>query len=252
MRWNPDAAGVAFDKDTGTSLFGDITHLYDGRYVAYRTDYQGRTPALFEVDPATGGVNLLVQSATAAAKVAAMAPLPNGNLLAHDNELGFVQINGTTLATTPFPMTASNGATAMSIGAMALSPGGQIYAWAHGYTLTGVYQGLFKVDPAARALQGIGLFEGRTSSIGFQGMAFTPDGRLFGVTEINAGSGGEPLLPNALYELNLQTGQAAFVMQRPELADVRGIVFVPEPGTPLVLLAAGAATLLRRRRHRRA
>lgn len=82
-------------------------------------------------------------------------------------------------------------------------------------------------------------------------MAFTPDGRLFGFTEINAGAGG-PLELNSVYELNLQTGLPTFVAQRQELANVRGVVFLPEPGAMAVLILIGAGALAHRGRRLRA
>ncbi len=73
------------------------------------------------------------------------------------------------------------------------------------------------MDPAAGTATAIGGYDGLAASAAFQAMSFTPDGRLFGFTEINGGSNGSPLVANSIYELNLTTGMPTLIMQRPEL-----------------------------------
>src|SRR5437868_7566810 len=79
-RWNLNTSTDTYIKNTGTSVFGDMTRMYDGRYLAYRGNFGGATPALFEVNPSTGTVSLVVQSSSAAGQVVALAPMKNGNL----------------------------------------------------------------------------------------------------------------------------------------------------------------------------
>ena len=254
LRWDIDAPGTGFVRDVGSgaTLFGDMTRLSDGRIVAYRTTYGGFTPALYEINPETGNASLLLQSATGAGEVVAMATMPDGNLFARDNTLGFIRINPATLAWSPVNITGPYSAANMYSGGMATSPTGQIYAWCDGFATpqAGVFSKLFRIDPVAGTAQALGGFDGLSTSAGMNGMAFTPDGRLFGFTEINGGQGGE-LRPNSVYELNLQTGLATLVAQRDELRDVRGVVFLPEPGAAAAILI-GVGTLARRRKSVRA
>src|SRR5207248_5112751 len=109
-------------KNTGTSVFGDMTRMYDGRYLAYRGNFGGATPALFEVNPSTGTVSLVVQSSSAAGQVVALAPMKNGNLFASDNNLRYLSINPTTLAYTPLSITGTDFNPSGGSGGMATSP----------------------------------------------------------------------------------------------------------------------------------
>src|SRR4051794_17079729 len=86
-RWNADTPGTRYNRETGTIGFGDLTRTNDGRFVAYRGNFTGQTPALYQIDPVTGNSTLLVQSASAAGQVVAMVPMPNGHLFAFDNSL---------------------------------------------------------------------------------------------------------------------------------------------------------------------
>lgn len=106
--------------------------LSDGRYVAYRGSFTGNTPAMYEIDPATGATSLLVESISAAGRVVALTPLRDGNLFGYDNNLGFLSINPMTLAYATLRITASNTPGSISTGAMATSPGADIYAWCSG------------------------------------------------------------------------------------------------------------------------
>jgi hypothetical protein len=247
LRWDIDAPGTDYVRSAGnTSLFGDMTRLSDGRIVAYRTTYSGLTPALYEIDPDTGAAGVLVQSAAAAGEVVALATMPGGDLFGRDNTRGFVRINPATLAWTPVPIVGPYAAADMHSGGMATSPAGEIYAWCSGFAGpgAGIFSKLFRIDPVAGTAQAIGGYEGLGISAAFNAMAFTPDGRLFGFTEINGGQGGL-LQPNSVYQLNLQTGSPAFVARRNELADVRGVVFLPEPAATAAALLIAAAALRR-------
>jgi hypothetical protein len=110
-----------------------MTRLSDGRIVAYRTTYGGFTPALYQVDPETGTAGVLVQSAAGAGEVVALTTMPDGNLFARDNSLGFIRINPATLAWSPVNITGPYSAANMYSGGMATSPTGQIYAWCDGF-----------------------------------------------------------------------------------------------------------------------
>ena len=249
-RWDIDSPGVQYDRLVGSNLFGDMTRLADGRIVAYRTTYGGHIPALYEINPETGAVAVLVESAAGAGEVVALTTMPDGNLLGRDNTLGFVRIDPATLAWSRVPLVGPYPTDSMFSGGMATSPGGQIYAWCSGFggPGTGVYSKLFRIDPVAGTATAIGGYENLSVSVAMEAMAFTPDGRLFGFTEINANPGG-PLEPNSVYEFNLQTGLPTFVARRNlELADVRGVVFLPEPGAAAAAILLGAATICRRGR----
>ena len=237
-RWNFNTSQDVYKNNTGTRLFGDMTRSNDGRYLAYRTSYRGgNTPALFEINPNTGVSTLVVQSSTGAPEVVALTAAPDGDLFGYDNNLQFIRINPNTLAYTVVPISTSNSATYMGTGGMATSPNGEIYAWASGFSSTspGVFSKLFKIDLNAGTALAIGGFDGLSVGQNIDAMAFTPDGRLFGFTEINGGINGGPFVPNGIYEFNLQTGMPTLLGQRSELADVRGAVFVPEPSTILLL-----------------
>jgi hypothetical protein len=250
-RWNVDTPGTSYLRSTGTSGFGDMTRMKDGRIVAYRTDTASLTPALFEIDPVTGTSALLVQSTAAPLRVVALAPMANGNLLGCDNTLGFVSINPATLSYTPVAMTTTNPLRTFGSGGMAASPGGQIYAWCSGITASSsIYSKLFKLDPLAGTATEIGGFDGLSTSGSLNAMSFTPDGRLFGFTDVNGGSNGAPFQPNSIYELNLQTGIPTLVASRTELINVRGVVFLPEPGAALLITITIAPLLSRHARKR--
>lgn len=94
----------------------------------------------------------------------------------------------------------------------------------------------------------IGGYEQVRSGEGFGALAFTPDGRLFGLTEINAGANQGPLQPNSIYHLNLETGLPTWLGQRSDLSFLRGGVFVPEPGSALCLAMAMVSLLACRSR----
>jgi hypothetical protein len=243
-RWNINASGTIYARSMGTSLFGDMARTNDGRYVAYRTTYGGYTPALFQVDPDTGAGTLLVQSYSAANKVVALAPMRNGLLLGCDSDLGWISIDPATLAYTSLNISGPRG---FRTGGMATSPQGEIYAWCSGSTSTGIFSKLYRIDPMALTAEMIGGYDALPASNDFQAMAFTPDGRLFGFSEINGGINGGPLKPNGIYQLDLQTGMPALIGQRQELADARGVVFVPEPGMTLII-ATGLALVPAMRR----
>jgi len=243
-RWNFNTSNDIYQKDTGTRLFGDMTRTNDGRYLAYRTSYSGgNTPALFEINPDTGISHMVVQSSTGASEVIALTTTLNGDLFACDNGLGFIRINPNTLAYISVPIIALNFSyRTMYSGGMATSPTGEIYAWAIGSSSTwGIYSKLFKIDPNAGTALAIGGYDHLSLSQSFNAMAFTPDGRLFGFTEINAGG---PLVHNGIYQLNLQTGMPTLLAQRSELVDVRGAVFVPEPTSFLLLALSGVSFAL--------
>lgn len=246
-RWDIDSPGVQYDRLVGSNLFGDMTRLADGRIVAYRTTYGGHIPALYEINPETGAVAVLVESAAGAGEVVALTTMPDGNLLGRDNTLGFVRIDPATLAWSRVPLVGPYPTDSMFSGGMATSPGGQIYAWCSGFggPGTGVYSKLFRIDPVAGTATAIGGYENLSVSVAMEAMAFTPDGRLFGFTEIN---GRAPLQANSVYELNLQTGLPTFVAQRSELADARGAVFLPDPAAAPAALLLGVGALARRRR----
>jgi hypothetical protein len=250
-RWNFDTSTNDYVKPTGTSLFGDMTRTNDGRFLAYRTNYNGNTPALYEINPTTGTSSIVVTSSTGAYHVIALATMSDDNLFGYDTDLGFVRIDSSTLAYQTVPITASNSDIKISTGGMATSSSGEIYAWCSGFASgSGIFSELFKIDPDAGTAQEIGGYTGLSVSTSFNAMAFSPDGRLFGFTEINAKS---PLTTNSIYELNLVTGMPTFLAQRSILADVRGAAFVPEPST-FLLLGIGAISLLayawRWRKHR--
>ena len=253
IRWNPDSPATTYTRDTGTSLFGDLTRLYDGRYVAYRTDYQSQTPALFQIDPATGAATLLVQSNNAPRRVVAMAPMRDGNILAYENEFGWVSFNPATLAYTRPAIAASNAPITLSIGGMAVSPGGDMYAWGAGFEPSpspSIFQRLYKVDVNAGTATAIGGYSGLAGAIPFNALAFAPDGRLFGFTEINGGGNGDMFQRNSIYQIDTQTGTATFVAQRPELANVRGAIFIPEPSGALLAALAAVPFVTRAARRR--
>jgi len=249
FRWNLNTStDIYTNKQTGTSVFGDMTRMADGRYVAYRGSYSGATPALFEVNPTTGSVSLMVQSNSAAGQVVALVPMKNGNLFAFDNSLHYISINPTTLAYTPLNIAGAGFEPSAGGGGMAVSPDGDIYGWCSGFsTNSGVFAALFRIDPIAGTAQKIGSgFDHISFSANVDAMSFTPNGRLFGFTTASTGLNGEPLKANGVYEFNLQTGMPTLLTQRSELAAVRGVMFVPEPG--LSLLAFGGLALLRRRK----
>jgi hypothetical protein len=243
-RWNFDTTTNVYSQSTGTSTFGDMTRTDDGRFLAYRTTYGGRTPALYQIDPTTGTSNLVVASSAGAPHVVALAIMPDGDLFGYDVDLRFVRINPTTLAYQVVPVTASNGAIYMATGGMATSPGGEIYCWASGYVpgAKGIFSELFKIDPIAGTAQEIGGYKELGCSQSFEAMAFSPGGRLFGFTEINGGINGGPFSPNGIYELNLTTGMPTLLEQRSVLAGIRGAAFIPEPSS-MVLLAIATVGL---------
>src|ERR1051325_3083807 len=235
-RWNLNTSTDTYaNKQTGTSTFGDMTRMNDGRYVAYRGGFTGATPALFEVNPSTGSVNLIVQSSSAAGQVVALAPMKNGNLFAFDNSLHYISINPTTLAYTPLSITGTDFEPRAGGGGMAVSPDGDIFGWCSGFnTNSGIFAALFRIDPIAGTAQKIGSgYDHLSTSSNFDAMSFTPNGRLFGFTSINGGLNGDPLKANGVYELNLQTGMPTLLTQREELKGVRGVMFLPEPGLSL-------------------
>ncbi|MBN1591575.1 MAG: hypothetical protein JW888_18820 [Pirellulales bacterium] len=240
-RWNLDSSSYIYSQSTGTSLFGDMTRTNDGRFVAYRSTYDGKTPALFQVNPTTGAASLLVESTAGAPHVIALAPMAGSDLLGYDEFLGFVRIDPSTLAYEVVPIEPSNSAITLSTGAMATSPSGEIYAWCSGFAAgaTSVFSELFKIDPIEGTAQEIGGYPDLGGTTSFNAMAFSPDGRLFGFTEINAKA---PLNTNSVYEFDLATGMPTWVAERSFLSGVRGAAFVPEPGM-LALLASLALAM---------
>jgi hypothetical protein len=252
-RWNTSDPGRIFTTQTGTSLFGELTRMNDGRILAYRTTYGGQTPALYQVDPQTGATTLLIQSAAGAPHIAALAPTTVGDLLGCDNDLGFVRINPNTLSYRAVTISAAGKALSVHSGAMAASPTGDIYAWASGFDSGGggVFSKLFRINPTTSTAVEIGGYTNLPASQSFEALAFSGDGLLYGFTTVNGGVNGGPFKPNGIYQLDLQTGIPTLLTQRSELANIRGAVLLPEPGT-LTLLAAFAtfALLSRQRPHR--
>jgi hypothetical protein len=169
----------------------------------------------------------------------------NGDLFGRENTLGFVRIDPATLAWTHVPLAGPYPESSMYSGGMATSPAGEIYAWCSGLAApgAGVFAKLFRIDPVAGTAVAVGGYEGLPTSEHVNAMAFTPDGRLFGFTEVNVGG---PLQVNSVYEFDLQTALPTLVAQRGELSDVRGVVFLPEPGAMGTALLVGAGALARR------
>jgi hypothetical protein len=239
----------------------------DGGYFVYRTFSLLGGPALFEIDAKNGSVALKVASNNASPGLFALTEAPSGQLFAHGyvpigpspgfNVDRFISISPRTLAYHTIEIKQSIfSSNLLSIGGMATSPDGLVYAWASGGSLTGgVASKLITIDMNTQTAAVIGGFDGLDHSIGFVDLAFTPDGRLFGFTEVNGGLNGEPILPNSVYELDLQTGMPRLVTQVGAIfAGLRGAEFVPEPGSAFmavvawIALAAGSrATLLKAR-----
>jgi hypothetical protein len=253
-RWNPNASTNVFVKNVAPQTFGDMTQLQDGRIVAYRTSSQGATPALFEINRETGGVSLVIQSESAARSVVALARMRNGHLFASDNTLHYISIDPETLAYTQLSLSGPNFFALGSSGGMATSRTGDIYAWCSGSSSsTGITSALFLIDPIAGTADRIGSgYDHLPASQSFQAMSFTPDGRLFGFTDVNGGINGGPFQPRGIYELDLQTGFPGLLAQRTELGGVRGVVFLPEPGATVLLTIAVAPLLSRPRRRKHA
>jgi hypothetical protein len=243
-RWSIDDGTVLYDVPTGHAGFGDMTRDIHGRYLVYLGNHGGsftETPALYQVHPNTGAIELLVESESAAPHVS-LTWLPDGDLLGYNFPLGLLRIDPDTLAYTQIPLNTDS--TNMLIGGLATASDGTIYALGSGGDgAGGIYTKLFTIDIDAGTATEIGGMTGLSVGLNFNDIAFAPDGRLIGFTEINAPLNGGVLLANSAYEIDLQTGLPIFLAEVGEIAaSMRGFEFVPEPGTlatlfPLLLLA---------------
>jgi hypothetical protein len=246
-RWDIDSEVVDFTTSAGAAGFADMTRDIHGRYLAYRTNYNGQLPALYQLDPHTGAADLLVESATAAPQVLSLTWLPDGDLFGWDPLLGLIKIDPTTLAYTPVPITNKR----FFAGDLATAADGTVYAYGSvADDAPQVSSKLYTVDLAAGTFSEIGGLTGLSKGVTFNDIAFAPDGRLIGISDISAPFDGGVLLANSVYEIDLQTGLPQFLASAvDEMASgMRGFEFVPEPATAAYVWAAIVAIGHMRRR----
>jgi hypothetical protein len=248
-RWSIDTLNVDYATPTGHIGFGDMTRDVHGRYLAYVSNFGGsfdETPALFEIDPATGAVELLVESASAAPRVASLTWLPDGDLLGYEFPSGLIRIDPDTLAPTAVPLDKD----LFVSGGLATSSNGTVYALGSVFDgQPGVSTKLFTVDVDSGAVVEIGGLSGLSVSISYLDIAFTPSGRLIGMTDINATHNGGVLQADSIYEIDLQTGLPIFITQVGSIVSgIVGFEFVPEPATAAYVWAAIVAIGHMRRR----
>lgn len=254
QRWNPLTYEVSMYASSGVRSIGSMARTLSGGYVVYRTQYgsPGGDPALISINPATGLGTVLVESSNAASKVVALTHTLDGDYFAYDNGLRYGRIDPDTLAFTPISLTLEKaGASLTGSGAMATSPNGDIYTWSTGRDNGSLFSKLFRIDLDTNVAIEIGGLENLNGTSGLNAMSFTPDGRLFAFTEINAQFGGEGFEHNAIYEINLSTGQPTLFtpssgLSSGVLGGIRGAEFIPEPST-LALLTTAVLLLCPRR-----
>jgi len=244
-RWNIDTLAQKYFTPTGTTGFVDMAREASGRILISRCDCGGSftgPPALYEVNPATGAVQLVVQVPSGGPQVGTMTGLADGRLLGYDSLSRLVFIDPATLNLTPIATTPPN----VSPDSLAQAPSGQVYAWAHGNDGMGMIASrLYTVNVSTGAMSLIGGLTGLPVSANFEDIAFAPDGRLIGITEFNGGQNGV-LMANSAYEINLQTGIPAFLANVGSVADsIRGFEFVPEPSAILYGITLLALSFIR-------
>jgi hypothetical protein len=196
VKWNFSTTKDIFVKSTNLGSIYDITQTNDGRYLGFGKKKVGSNPAFFEINPSTGYCSLMSESSNGPNSVMGLVSTKTGDLFAWDLNLGFIDINPSTFAYTPISIKSSGYSHLSATNAMAISPTGEIYTWAYGYNSSTDYGSmLFKIDLDSRTANAIGGYEGLANGgIDISAMAFTPDGNLFGFTDIGGGINGGPFV----------------------------------------------------------
>jgi hypothetical protein len=125
------------------------------------------------------------------------------------------------------------------------SAAGILYGWDVG-GMDSAGLGLVTIDPATGLATDVNPAVGDGGLL-IQGLAFAPDGRLFGVSAAAAA-----VMPDTLFTIDAATGAASPVGSG-GYTDVRGIAFagaVPEPSAAVLFAAGAVGVLAYARRHR--
>jgi hypothetical protein len=129
---------------------------------------------------------------------------------------------------------------------IAFSPAGVLYGWDVGGPTGVVGLGLVTIDPVTGQATDVNPAVGDGGLL-IQGIAFAPDGTLFGVSGAAAA-----VMPDTLFAINPATGVATPIGSG-GYSDVRGIAVtvIPEPSAAVLASLGALATLACTRRRRR-
>jgi WD40 repeat protein len=105
--------------------------------------------------------------------------------------------------------------------ALTFSPAGVLYGWDVGWPQQGPGAGLIAIDPVTASAVDVNFGVG--GSFDIQTIAFSPDGVLYGAND-------------SLFKIDLTTGGLTLIGDGP-YTDIRGMEFVPEPDTGLLMIA---------------
>jgi WD40 repeat protein len=227
IEWNGDV--FAIDETTGGgALVGSSGYIQTNALARNSTGTlysEGDTSsALITIDPVTGAGTLASPLTQVFGGYRAFAFSPgdvlyaNGNSGGANNELYTIDVSTgavTLVGYIPFP----------GVQALTFSPAGVLYGWDAGGA------GLITIDPstanAADVNPGVG------GSFDIQTLAFSPDGVLYGAND-------------SLFTIDLTSGAQTLVGNGP-YTDIRGMEFVPEPSTGLLVFAGLLGIAVRRR-----
>jgi hypothetical protein len=175
--------------------------------------------ALITIDPSTGAGTLATPLTQVFGGYRAFAFSPGDVLYANNgcscganNELYTIDVSTgaiTLVGTIPFP----------GVQALTFSPGGVLYGWDAGPE-DGAGAGLIVIDPLTA--NAVDVNPGVGGSYDIQTIAFSPDGVLYGAND-------------SLFTIDLTTGAQTLVGNGP-YTDIRGMEFIPEPGTGLLVI----------------
>lgn len=213
-RWSLANDSQIYQTPGPSDGFGGLAQLNDGRLLTVRTIYGGNSAALFELDPNTGTQTLIGNLGVDPTKIVALAGTADGKLLGFNSDIAnpeYYEIDPITLQSEIITIQYSNGSTSAFLSSMATAPDGRIFGWVGGSAPgEGVFNKLFEIDPTLETATEIGGFEhvGSTDSLT---LAFTKSGQLFGFSEINGGSNNGSLVPDAIYEFDMNSGFPSFV-----------------------------------------
>ncbi len=240
---NPNTANSNFITDVGNGIFNASTSLPGGGFLVAHRISSAFSFNLVRLDTLTGSITS-VTFLHDDIDIRGLAALPNRVVYAtvfSPGSVGFdlYRINASTGATTNLgPIRA--GLSPVFSQALASDADGNLFGWNQS-------RGLTMIDPATGDAQFIG--NGPGDGTRLQAMAFNSAGRLFGSMSSNVGS----VFPrNSLFEISLDDGSLDFIgVYASSISDpandLRGLDFIPSPGT-VSLLGLSALGFVRRRR----
>jgi hypothetical protein len=222
---SPTGAGTLLGP-TGFLLLNSMARDGAGTLVT-ANDAQSGPPQLIAIDPVTGQGTAFHYPFLNSIRALAFAP--DGTLYAVDGGGGFSWLYSLDLSVPPGDSSIDTliGMMPDAVQGLAFAPDGTLYGWA-------VSAGLVTINPNTAHMTDVNGLPDGPGDIGT--LTFGPDGTLYGAY-------------NALYRIDLTTGQPVFIGSG-GFSDIRGFEWVPAPATG-ALLALGALVKSsgRRRRH---